>query len=220
MEKVLSSLLDSWFYLRLRAKQTVFTKEPQCRYYSITSTWYLQTHSTATRALQKRSLLLPHFLRNVGHRFYKRLPPYLEAVNYLLKKFTADQTIAEFNPNTLQIMQPAIMRPQRYADSLVPNLCKVTDVYDEGTLNDLISKRVDSGIRQRFSHNLGSEAPSRLDTHCNASVMAAFHPKTYWDSVANEPKHLSPWKVLQQNILYYPLFGQQCELGYNDYCQA
>lgn len=42
----------------------------------------------------------------------------------------------------MRYVQPANMTPQHYAGDLVATSCNVTEVYDEGTLNDVILKGV------------------------------------------------------------------------------
>lgn len=45
-------------------------------------------------------------------------------------------------------MLPSGMTPQQYANDLIAKLCKVADVYDESTLNDVFIEGVDASIQQ------------------------------------------------------------------------
>lgn len=71
-------------------------------------------------------------------------------VKYLSKKNAADQAIAEYDTTFLRYLQQANITPQQYDDDLIANSCKVANVYNEGTLNDLFIKEVDQSI----SHSL------------------------------------------------------------------
>lgn len=62
---------------------------------------------------------------------------YRELINYFLKRYATDQEIAKYDGASLLYMQQASMIPQRYTNDLVVKSCKVTDVYDKGTLKDI-----------------------------------------------------------------------------------
>lgn len=91
-------------------------------------------------------------VRNTDNRSRKRLRSYLKVVNYFLKKLVKDQAITEFNAAILRYMQQANMTPQRYTEDLVAKSCKVADVYNKGTLNDVFLEEVDSSFRRNLSH--------------------------------------------------------------------
>lgn len=85
-------------------------------------------------------------LRNVDNQSHKLLRLYPDVVNYLLKKFATDPAIAGFDAAILLYMQAGNMTPEQYADDVVAKSCKVTDVFDKCTLNDVIIEGVDPSI--------------------------------------------------------------------------
>lgn len=72
---------------------------------------------------------------------------YPEVVNYLLKKFVTDQAFVEYDATILRYMQPTNMTSQQIADDLIAKSCKVADVYEQSTLNDVSIEGVDASIR-------------------------------------------------------------------------
>lgn len=76
-----------------------------------------------------------------------------------------DQAIPKYEAAILRYMQLANMTLQRYAEDLISKSCKVADLYDEGTLNDVFIERVDASIRNRSPSLLDSEPTSRLNQY-------------------------------------------------------
>lgn len=72
---------------------------------------------------------------------------YPEVDSYLLKTFTIDQEIDEYDEPILRYSQPPSMTLQRYYDDVITRFCKVADVYNEGTLSHVFTKDVKSSIR-------------------------------------------------------------------------
>lgn len=72
---------------------------------------------------EDRSASLPASERNEP-RSRKLLRSYPEVVNYLFKKISTDQAIAENDAAILRYMQPSGMTQQQYADDLVVKSCK------------------------------------------------------------------------------------------------
>lgn len=68
-------------------------------------------------------------------------------VKFLLKKYAANQAIAENDAGILSYVQAPNTTAQQNADNLITVLCKVADVYDEDTLNDVSTEVVDGSIK-------------------------------------------------------------------------
>lgn len=73
-------------------------------------------------------------------------------VKHFSEKYTADQASAEYGAEILFYVQPDKTVPQQYVGKLVPNLCKGTDVCDNGTLNYSFNEVVDASTRNCFRH--------------------------------------------------------------------
>lgn len=71
---------------------------------------------------------------------------YWENVDYLLKKSSNDQATAEMNFKFVSHTQPTNMTLMQYADAFSAKSCKVADVYDESTLNNISIEKVVSSI--------------------------------------------------------------------------
>lgn len=63
-----------------------------------------------------------------------------------------DQSIAEYDSAVLHYMQPASMTLQQYAIDLVTNWCKVTELYDKGTMNKISIEGDDISTRYHLRH--------------------------------------------------------------------
>lgn len=72
----------------------------------------------------------------------KLIRTYTGVVSYLLTRLANDQAIAEISSAILRYTQPASMASMQYADDLYSQLCKVADVYDEYTLDDIFNESV------------------------------------------------------------------------------
>lgn len=83
---------------------------------------------------------LAALLRNNQHQSRKLLRSYLEAVNYLLRKYASDKANAEFDGAILRYMQTANMTFQQHADNLIAKSRTFADFYDEGAPNDVFIK--------------------------------------------------------------------------------
>lgn len=68
-------------------------------------------------------------------------------VNYLLKKYATDATLAEYEASIRRYMQPTSMTSEQFTDDLIAKSCKVAAVYVESTFNDVFIKGVDVSIR-------------------------------------------------------------------------
>lgn len=62
------------------------------------------------------------------------------------------QVIVEFDIAILRYMQPDNTTPHQYVGDLVSKSCKVADVYDEGTLDDVFIEKMDSSFQHRLRH--------------------------------------------------------------------
>lgn len=49
-------------------------------------------------------------------------------------KYATIHAIGEYNPTIIRYVQPTKKTTQQFAEDLMPNLCKVADVYDESML--------------------------------------------------------------------------------------
>lgn len=67
-------------------------------------------------------------------------------------QFVTDRAIAELEAALLCFKQPSIMIPQQYVDELDAKSCKVDDVYDKGTINDIFIERFNASIRHSLRH--------------------------------------------------------------------
>lgn len=80
----------------------------------------------------------------------KLLRSYTEAANYLLKKFETEIAIAKINSKILPYIQLAHMTPVQYANNYSAKSCKVADIYDESTLNNIFIQDVDPSTCYRL----------------------------------------------------------------------
>lgn len=69
-------------------------------------------------------------------------------MNYPSKKSVTDQGIADIGAAILRQLQLANMKPPQLAVNLPVKSCSVTDVYDEGTLNQIFIERIYASICQ------------------------------------------------------------------------
>lgn len=67
----------------------------------------------------------------------------------MLRKIATDQEIAKINSAVLRYTKPTNMTTRQYPEDLHAKPCKVADVYDESTLNDIFIKGVDFTICHR-----------------------------------------------------------------------
>lgn len=67
-------------------------------------------------------------------------------VNRLLRKYATNQAIAENGAAILRYVQLSYVNPQHYANELIVKSCKVAEVFDERTLNDMSIEIVDASI--------------------------------------------------------------------------
>lgn len=68
-------------------------------------------------------------------------------IKYLFKTFVTSQAVAEYDASILRNKQTSSLTTQQYTDDTIAKSCKVVDVYDESTLNDVILKGIDPSIR-------------------------------------------------------------------------
>lgn len=85
-------------------------------------------------------------MQNEQYWSHELLRSYPEVVKYLLRKYTADQAIVEYDAAILRYTQPANMNAQLYAEELIAKSCMVAIVYSKGTLNNVLIERVDKSI--------------------------------------------------------------------------
>lgn len=76
----------------------------------------------------------------------KLLQSYAEVVDYLLKQYASEAAIVLYDATKLRYMHPASTTPQQFADKLIAESCKVTDVYDESGLKDVYIEGVEVPI--------------------------------------------------------------------------
>lgn len=69
---------------------------------------------------------------------------YPKVVNYLVMKSASDQARAKMDFANLRYTQQNSMSPMQYAEDLCAKSCKLADVYDESTRNDIFIKSVDA----------------------------------------------------------------------------
>lgn len=102
---------------------------------------------------ENQPALLAAFVRNEPHRSRKVLRLYPEVVNYFLKKYAADQSIAEYDATILWYTPPANMTTtQQYASDQITKSGKDADVYNESTPNEVFTKDVDQPIRHSLQN--------------------------------------------------------------------
>lgn len=87
---------------------------------------------------KNKSMLQSTFVQNVNNRSQKHFRLHSEVDIYFLKKLATEKAIAEYKFAMLHYMQSAAVKPQQYADDLISKSRMDADVYDEGTLNDVI----------------------------------------------------------------------------------
>lgn len=93
-------------------------------------------------------------------------------ITYLMKNFATDETVAVHDDTILRYMQPSTLTEQQYAGDNIAKLCKVADVYDKSTVNDVFIESVDSSIQHSFS--------SYCATHSQADLTdIVFHTKSF-----------------------------------------
>lgn len=69
---------------------------------------------------------------------------YLDAVNYLLKKFAHGKTVAQLGSAIIHHTQSGSMPLMQYADDLCAKSSEVADVYEESALSDIFVQEVGS----------------------------------------------------------------------------
>lgn len=57
-----------------------------------------------------------------------------------------DQASVKYGALILRYNQPSGVTAQHYADDIIAKPCKVGDVYDDSTFNDVFIERVDSSV--------------------------------------------------------------------------
>lgn len=85
-------------------------------------------------------------VRNGEPRSRELLRSYPDVVNYLLNKNATNQVIAWNEAAITRYVQPPNMTPQECAKDLISKSCKVADVNDESSLNDMFIESVDMPI--------------------------------------------------------------------------
>lgn len=88
---------------------------------------------------------------------------YAKVVNYLLKKYTTDQAIAENDAAILNDIKLSKKTPQLHSDDVIAKSCNVSGEYNEGTGNDIIVEAFDAAVRDRLC--------TYLATNTHADVM-------------------------------------------------
>lgn len=68
-------------------------------------------------------------------------------LNYLSKKYATDQVITKYDTAIQCNVQPSSIKPHLDLDDLFDNYCMVANVYDEGTLNEVLVEGVDPSFR-------------------------------------------------------------------------
>lgn len=99
-------------------------------------------------------------VRNYDSMSRKRLLSSTDVVSYISNKYATNQAIAEYDGKILRNVQPANMTLKQYDDDLVVKAYRVTDVYDKGTLNNVIIKGVQASYLPQYPRQFGSELTS------------------------------------------------------------
>lgn len=118
---------------------------------SVLSQYVVKTPTNALNSRMSAQDRLSSFatsVRNEEPRTQELLRFCLEVVNYLFKKYATDRATAKNDAAILRYAPSPKLSPQQYVDKLIAKSCKVADIYDEGTLNDVLIEGVDasSGI--------------------------------------------------------------------------
>lgn len=100
--------------------------------------------------------------RNQKQPSQKLLRSYLEAGNYLLKRFATYQTIAEYDVSILRYREPLRVSLEQYGDDTITKSCKTADIYDESKLNNILIEDVDSSTRHIFCSYLVTQPQTDL----------------------------------------------------------
>lgn len=112
-----------------------------------------RAEETLTNALNSRMRVkhrlspVPASVRNKNTRSCKLLKFYSEVANHLWKKYAFDQAIVETVAATLRYAQPSNMTTQKYTNNLIAKPCRVVDLNNESTPDDVFIGSVDASVR-------------------------------------------------------------------------
>lgn len=141
------------------------------------------------KCAEGRPAPFPTSERNDQDRSRKLLRSYPEEVNYFIKKYVTVQAIAGYETKILRYLQPANKTFQRNAEDFIAKLCKVTDVYDEDTLNDLLIKGLDRSIRHRLQNYCAANPQAEVfDIGVQVKLLLAIRNGSEQQPIVNRPQ--------------------------------